>query len=85
MVTLRISPCTIVTLTFHFDFVLDHPVQEGSLHRDDEVTVKQKNYNLVMDPSTKTNWHCNLKLNLHHCTAHYRPVLSSEMGALNEK
>jgi hypothetical protein len=33
---------------------------------------------------TKTNWptdrrsQCNLKLNLRHCTANYRPVLSSE-------
>jgi hypothetical protein len=35
-------------------------------------------------PGTKTNWptdsrsQCNLKLNLRHCTANYRPVLSSE-------
>jgi hypothetical protein len=50
---------------------------EGALHREDEVTVKQRN-------GTKTNWptdrrsQCNLKLNLHHCTANYRPILSSE-------
>jgi hypothetical protein len=29
MVTLKISPCTNVTLTFDLDFRLDHPVQGG--------------------------------------------------------
>jgi hypothetical protein len=47
MVTLNISPCTNVTLTFHFDFGLDRPVHgdmgEGALHREEEVTVKQRN------------------------------------------
>jgi hypothetical protein len=56
MVTLKISPCTNVTLTFHFDFWLwlltltsgwitlfMGDVGEGALHREDEVTVKQRN------------------------------------------
>jgi hypothetical protein len=48
MVTLRISPYTDVTLTFDFDFGLDHPVHEGygrgspTLRRNN-VTAKQKN------------------------------------------
>jgi hypothetical protein len=29
IVTLKISPCTDVTLTFNFDFGLDHPVHGG--------------------------------------------------------
>jgi hypothetical protein len=29
MVTLKISPCTNVNLTFNFDFGLDHPVHGG--------------------------------------------------------
>jgi hypothetical protein len=47
MVTLKISPCNNVTLTFEFDFGLDHPVHgvmgEGALHREDEITVQQRN------------------------------------------
>jgi hypothetical protein len=55
---------------------------EGALHPEEEATVKQRNSNL--GPGTKTNWpsdrrsQCNLKLNLRHCTANHRPVLSSE-------
>jgi hypothetical protein len=54
---------------------------EGAPHREDVLTVKQ-----IKGPVTKTNWpsdrrwHCNLKLNLRHCTANYRPILSSERG-----
>jgi hypothetical protein len=60
---------------------------EGTLHREDEATVKQKKlksgYGHNLGPGTKTNWptdrsQCNLKLNLRHCTANYRPVLSLE-------
>jgi hypothetical protein len=89
MVTLRISPCTNMTLTF--DFGLDHPVQGGygwgsSTQRrlSDCQTKKLKSgYVSHWRPGTKTNWptdrrsQCNLKLNLRHCTANYRPVLSS--------
>jgi hypothetical protein len=52
---------------------------EGALYRENEATVKE-----IKGPGTKTNWQtdrrsqCNLKLNLRHCTANYRPVLSSE-------
>jgi hypothetical protein len=41
-------------------------------------------YGPYWGPGTKTNWptdcrlQCNLKLNLRHCIANYRPVLSSE-------
>jgi hypothetical protein len=91
MVTLKISPCTKVTLTFHFDFALDHPfhgdMSEGALHprrRSNCQTKKLKSgYGPHWGPGTKTNWptdrrsQCNL-LNLHHCTENYRLVLSSE-------
>jgi hypothetical protein len=54
MVTLTISLCTNVTLTFVFDFGRDQPVHgdkgEGALHWEDEVTVKQRYSNLVMGP-----------------------------------
>jgi hypothetical protein len=50
MVTLKISPCTNVTLTFNFDFDfrLDHPVHGGygrgcPTPRRQKVTVKQRN------------------------------------------
>jgi hypothetical protein len=56
MVTLKISPCNNVTLTFHFDYWLwpftltlgwitlfKGDMGEGALHREDEVTVKQIN------------------------------------------
>jgi hypothetical protein len=47
VVTLKLSPCTNVTLTFDFDFGQDHPVHgdmgEGALHGEDKVTVKQRN------------------------------------------
>jgi hypothetical protein len=39
MVTLKISPYTNVTLTFDYDFGLDHPVHgdigEGAIHREE--------------------------------------------------
>jgi hypothetical protein len=63
MVTLKISPCTNVTLTFHFDSGLDHPVHGG--------------YGWGR-PTPRRRSNCNLKLNLRHCAANYRPVLSSE-------
>jgi hypothetical protein len=75
MVALEISPCTNVTLTLGWITLSMGDMGEGALHREDEVTVKQRN-------GTKTNWptdrrsHCNLKLNLRHCTANYGPVLS---------
>jgi hypothetical protein len=76
MVTLKISPCTNVTLTLGWITLFMRDMGEAALHREDEVTVKQGD--------TKMNWpinrrsQCNLKLNLRHCTANYRPVLSSE-------
>jgi hypothetical protein len=89
MVTLKISPCTNVTLTFDFDFELDHPVHWGygwgsptPRRRSKCQTKKLKSG--YGGPSTKTNWltdrrsQCNFKLNLRHCTANYRPILSSE-------
>jgi hypothetical protein len=92
MVTLTISPCTKVTLTF--DSGLDHPVHGGygcgsptPRRRSNCQTKKLKYaYGPHWRPGTKTNWptdrrsQCNLKLNLRHCTANYRPVLSSEMA-----
>jgi hypothetical protein len=94
MVTLTISPCTNVTLTVHFHFVLDRPVHGGygwgsptPRRRSNCQTKKLKSgYVPHCGPGTKTNWQtrtdhwsqCNLKLNLHHCTANYRPVLLSE-------
>jgi hypothetical protein len=89
-VTLKISPCTNVTLTF--DFGLDHPVYGGygygsptPRRRSKCQTTKLKSdYEPQLGPGTKTNWptdhrsQCNLKLNLRHCTANYRPILSSE-------
>jgi hypothetical protein len=48
MVTLGISHCTDVTLNFDFYFGLEQPCSwgdmgEGALHREDELTVKQRN------------------------------------------
>jgi hypothetical protein len=63
---------------------------EGALHREDEVTVKQRKlksgHGPHWGPGTKTNWPTdrwsqytrNLNLNLRHCTVNYRPILSSE-------
>jgi hypothetical protein len=92
MVTLKISPYTNVTLTFDFDFGLDHPVHGGygwgspTPRRWSNCQTKKlkSGYGPHWRPGTKTNWptdcrsQCNLKLNLCHCTANYRPVLSSE-------
>jgi hypothetical protein len=78
MVTLKISPCTNVTLTLGWITLFMRDMCEGALHREDEVTETKKL------PGTKMNWptdrrsQCNLKLNLRHCTANYRPVLSSD-------
>jgi hypothetical protein len=82
MVTLKISSCANVTLTLGW-ITLWGDMGEEALHSEDEVTVKQRNQNLVMGP-IYTNWptdrrsQCNLNLNMCHCTANYRPVLSSE-------
>jgi hypothetical protein len=94
MVTLKISPCTNMTLTFIFDFGLDHSVHGGYewgspalIRRSNCQTKKLKSgYGPHWGPGTKTNWptdrrsQCHLKLNLRHCTENYSPVLSSETG-----
>jgi hypothetical protein len=82
MEALEISPCTNATLTFDFDFGLDHPVHGG--YGWGSPTPRRRNNCQTKKIGTKTNWptdcrsHCNLKLNLCHCTANYEPVLSSE-------
>jgi hypothetical protein len=45
MVTLKISPCTNVTLTLTLGWItlFMGDMGEGALHREDEVTVKQIN------------------------------------------
>jgi hypothetical protein len=92
IVTLKISPCNSVTLTFDFDFGLDHPVRGGYGWRSPTPRKRSKcqtkklksGHGSHLGPGTKTDWptdrrsQCNLKLNLRHCTANYRPVLSSE-------
>jgi hypothetical protein len=92
MVTLKISPCINVTLTFDFHFGLEHPIHRGygwgsptPRRRSNCQTKTLKcGYGPHLGPGTKTNWptdrrsQCNLKLNLCHCTANYRPVLSSK-------
>jgi hypothetical protein len=79
-----------VTLTSDFDIGLDHPVHGGygwgsptPRRRSNCQTKKVKSgYGPHWGPDTKTNCptdrrsQCNLKLNLHHCTENYRPVLS---------
>jgi hypothetical protein len=40
MVTLKISPCTNVTLTFDWIALFMGDIGEGALHREDEVSVK---------------------------------------------
>jgi hypothetical protein len=50
-VTLTISPCTNVTLTLGWITLFMGDMGEGALHREDEVTVKQRNYNLIMGPT----------------------------------
>jgi hypothetical protein len=86
MVTLKISPYTNVTLTF--DFGLDHPVHGGygwgsPTPRRKKVICQTKKlksgHGPHWVPGTKTNWptdrrsQYNLKLNLRHCTANYKP------------
>jgi hypothetical protein len=90
MVALKISPCTnvtlILTLTLGCITLFMGDMSEGALHQEDEVTFKQRKsgYGPIWGPGNKTNWptdrrsQCNLKLNLRHCTANYRPVLASE-------
>jgi hypothetical protein len=66
MATLTISPYTNVTLTSGRITLFVGDLGEGERKK---VIVKQRNQNLVMAPSTKTNWptdcqsQCNLKLN----------------------
>jgi hypothetical protein len=43
MITLKISPCTNVTLTLDWITLFMGDMGEGALHREDEVTVKQIN------------------------------------------
>jgi hypothetical protein len=43
MVTLKISPCTSVTLALGWITLFMGDMGEGALHREDEVTVKQRN------------------------------------------
>jgi hypothetical protein len=80
MVTLKISPWTNVTLSFDFDFGLDHPVHGGY----GWASPTSRRWSNCQTKKLKSNWptdrwlQCNLKLNLHHCTANYRPVLLSE-------
>jgi hypothetical protein len=82
VLTIKISPCTNVTLTFCWITLFMGDMGEGALHREDEENVKE--IKIWLETGTKTNWptdrrsQCNLKLNLRHCTANYRPVLSSE-------
>jgi hypothetical protein len=91
MVTLTISPYTNVTLTSDFDSGLDHPVHGGNggghpIRRRNKVTVTQKKiksgHGPHRGPGTEKNWltdrQSQYNLNLRHCTANYRPVLSSE-------
>jgi hypothetical protein len=95
MVILQISSYTNVTLTFDFDFGLDHTVHGGygcgspAPRRWSNCQTKKwkSGYGLHWGPGTKTNWptdcrsQCKLQLNLHHCTANYRPVPSSERAS----
>jgi hypothetical protein len=98
-VTLKISPCATVILTFYFDFWLW--LWAGSLcswgygwgsstprKRSNCQTKELKSsYGPHWGPGAKTNWpthrrsQCDLKLNLCHCTANYRSVLSSEKAS----
>jgi hypothetical protein len=43
MVTLKISPCTNMTLTLGWITLFMGDMDEGALHGEDEVTVKQRN------------------------------------------
>jgi hypothetical protein len=43
MVTFEISPCTNVTLTLGWIALFMGDMGKGALHREDEVTVKQRN------------------------------------------
>jgi hypothetical protein len=97
MVTWNISPYTNVILTF--DFGLDHPVHGGygrggptPWRRSNFQTKKLKSdHGPYWGPSTKMNWptdhssQYNLKFNLRHWTANYRPVLTSERAPYMRK
>jgi hypothetical protein len=50
MVALKISPFAKVTLTLGWITLFMGDMGEGALHREEEVTVKQRNQNLVMGP-----------------------------------
>jgi hypothetical protein len=43
MVTLKVSPCTNVTLTFGWITLFMGDMADRALHQEDEVTVKQRN------------------------------------------
>jgi hypothetical protein len=49
MVPLKISPCTEVTLTLGWITLFMGDMGEGALHREDEVTVKQKHEDELAD------------------------------------
>jgi hypothetical protein len=85
--------CTNVILIFHFEFWLWLWAVHGGYgwgsptprRRSNCQTKKLKSgYGPHWGPGTETNWptyrrsQYNLKLNLSHCIANYRPVLSSE-------
>jgi hypothetical protein len=87
MVTLKISLCTNITLTSGWITLFMGDMGEGVPHREERncQTKKLKSgHGPHWGPDTNTNWptvrrsQYNLKLNLRHCTANYRPVLSTE-------
>jgi hypothetical protein len=80
IVTLKISPYTNVTLTFDFDFGLDH-LHRGRYGEKLNFQIKKlkSGHGPHRGPGTKTNWptdrrsQYDFKLNLRNCTANYRP------------
>jgi transposase len=68
-------------------------MDEGALHREERkyLSNKELKIKLKWGPETKMNWPTdrrvlyNLKFNLRHCTANYRPVLSSERAPYMKK
>jgi hypothetical protein len=82
MVTLKISPYTNIILTFDWITLFIGDMGEGSLQREERKYLSNKEIKIWS--GTKMNWptdrrsQYNFKLNLHHCTVNYRPVLSSE-------
>jgi hypothetical protein len=74
--------------------LLDHPVNGGygrvsptPRRRICQTKKLKSGYGPHWGPGTETNWptdrrsQCNLKLNLRHCTANYRSVLSSKRAS----